>query len=712
MRLPLREEPRKAGQDWDKSPRSRDGRAYLRTGTVGALEIGSLVCFGVVLSLALLLFLFSPHVLDYDRSPIRSWLVSSILVSLCLVLSEFWARPGVIGRVAKSVLALLFAAAVVLFVPAKSHALRGEQQACMVWAAAALPAFIGACGIANFLIPRWIRQSRMKARGTEAFRASVFFVSVALVLLLAYAAAGAKLVGPWSPESTWVPKGHTSTGIALWVFAGLLHGLILIAWALSGYFAPVHKPAGLSEIPTTGRLLDGTLEGGNINRRAFHSGQVVRFGIVLSLVIVVLVSNAVVANELITRSEFLSYHFPTLTWRPEFGWWSVGCLGAVSFVSLVWALLSRRSSADAELARSVLFQVSLLALAAVGFASGNFLPTSPLFTRAVICLDAKDGSVLWMHECLLGPEGPLHRTNSPASPTPVVHQGRVYAYFGSAGVVCLDRDGRPVWANTKVRFQSMYGVGVSPVASGEVLVIVNGVPDEPHVVALSCDTGQLRWRRPMASSRRQVSGNSRTPLVKSINGQQAVLVWGFDDLVAYDLVTGKPLWSLPIASEGDMVASIVSDDACVYLAGPRETVAVRLPDADNVDPVALWKTRVRGSNCSSPVLSGGLLLMVSDDGIASCLNTKSGQTLWRHRLPGKYYSSPIAIGNLVYFCNSEGVTTVVAAGDQYQEVARNELGEDVYASFAPLADRIIARTTKHLVCLGGASDSTQSRPGP
>jgi outer membrane protein assembly factor BamB len=104
-----------------------------------------------------------------------------------------------------------------------------------------------------------------------------------------------------------------------------------------------------------------------------------------------------------------------------------------------------------------------------------------------------------------------------------------------------------------------------------------------------------------------------------------------------------------------------------------------------------------------------MLFGVSDGGMASCLDARSGRVLWRERLEGDYRASVAATGDRVYFLNTTGLTTVVACADAFREIARNDLGgEETCASMAGADGRWFLRTTDHLYCIGG----TGSMPAP
>jgi outer membrane protein assembly factor BamB len=94
------------------------------------------------------------------------------------------------------------------------------------------------------------------------------------------------------------------------------------------------------------------------------------------------------------------------------------------------------------------------------------------------------------------------------------------------------------------------------------------------------------------------------------------------------------------------------------------------------------------------------LYLIDDQGIATSLDARTGQRVWQKRLPGEYTVSPVAAGDRIYFINDAGDTTVVKAFTrQYEELARNVLGEPVYASPALSGGRLYLRAAKHLFCI-------------
>jgi outer membrane protein assembly factor BamB len=98
--------------------------------------------------------------------------------------------------------------------------------------------------------------------------------------------------------------------------------------------------------------------------------------------------------------------------------------------------------------------------------------------------------------------------------------------------------------------------------------------------------------------------------------------------------------------------------------------------------------------------------MVTNGGILTCNDAKSGNVLYRGRLgaPGAYFASPIAANGKVYFASGEGVITVIREGDTLEVLARNELGEPIQATPAVIGNALYVRTAKRLYAFGTADN--------
>ena len=94
------------------------------------------------------------------------------------------------------------------------------------------------------------------------------------------------------------------------------------------------------------------------------------------------------------------------------------------------------------------------------------------------------------------------------------------------------------------------------------------------------------------------------------------------------------------------------------------------------------------------------MFMVSDNGIARCLDVHSGRSLWKERIKGTYRASPVVAQRRVYFLNTEGLATVLAASPRLERLAENQIDETTIASPAISGGKIFIRGKKWLYCIG------------
>jgi glucose dehydrogenase len=321
-----------------------------------------------------------------------------------------------------------------------------------------------------------------------------------------------------------------------------------------------------------------------------------------------------------------------------------------------------------------------------------------------MCLDAQSGKVLWDAE-LFRPDrkqaGVMHEKNSQASPTPIVDGERLYVHFGHLGTAALDLSGKVLW-RTVVEHPPAHGNGGSPVLTGGLLVFnCDGVRD-PFVVALDAATGAERWRTPRNTPARQ-QFSVATPHVIDVAGAKQIVSPGSGLVAAYDPADGRELWRVrygngysvvprPAFAHGLVVVSSGYDNATTF--------AIRVEGArgDVTGSHVAWKDRKGAPFTPSPLVVGDELYLVSDTGIATCRDVRTGRLHWTERLEGNFSASPVAAGGRVYLQSEEGVGYVIRAARSFELLAENDLGERALASYAVDGDggALFIRTEKHL----------------
>jgi outer membrane protein assembly factor BamB len=286
--------------------------------------------------------------------------------------------------------------------------------------------------------------------------------------------------------------------------------------------------------------------------------------------------------------------------------------------------------------------------------------------------------------------------NSLASPTPILADGRVYVHFGADGTAALTPAGEIVW-KTRLAYESQHGNGGSPAIAGNLLIINCDGFDDAFVVALDRATGRRVWR---TGRRDPFSQAYATPLVTRVGDRDLVISPGAFRAGAYDVSNGREIWRVSYGDGFSNVARPVAGHGLVFISsgyGTTTLLAVRADGAGDVTRSHVaWSTSRGAPYTSSPLLVGDELYFVSDIGVASAVDARTGRVHWQTRLGGNYAASPVYAGGRIYFQSEEGVTTVVAPGTAFQRLAQNAIGEATLASPAFAGRAIYLRTERTL----------------
>lgn len=299
---------------------------------------------------------------------------------------------------------------------------------------------------------------------------------------------------------------------------------------------------------------------------------------------------------------------------------------------------------------------------------------------------------------------PLNRKNTRASPTPVLDGDRVYVHFGSDGTAALSTAGAIIW-KARFEYRSQHGDGGSPIVYGDLLIFSCDGDDTAYVVALDKRTGKVRWK---TDRRRPFAQAYSTPLVIRVGSRDELVSVGAYRAAAYDPRTGEEIWrvSYPVRfPEGfSNVMRPVYGSGLVFVSGgfnEPSFLAVRPDGVGDVTRSHVAWTLTRGAPFTpSPILVGDELYIVNDAGIASCLDARTGQRYWQQRLGGNYSASPVFADGRIYFTSEEGLSTVIAPGREYRQLATNRLDGDALASLAVSDASIFIRTGTHLYRIG------------
>ena len=104
----------------------------------------------------------------------------------------------------------------------------------------------------------------------------------------------------------------------------------------------------------------------------------------------------------------------------------------------------------------------------------------------------------------------------------------------------------------------------------------------------------------------------------------------------------------------------------------------------------------------TPVLARDELYLCNDLGILSCYRARTGERLYQERLSAggnSFTASPVAADGKLYCTGENGRVYVAALGEDFQLLAKNELGENCLATPAISAGTLYFRTQGHLIAI-------------
>ena len=365
-----------------------------------------------------------------------------------------------------------------------------------------------------------------------------------------------------------------------------------------------------------------------------------------------------------------------------------------------------------------------------------FLTTQVDDQRLVLVkIDKKTGRIEWSRQVGEGKAGRaagsskarsergrqhFQPTHNLASPSPVTDGQLVVVHFGNGDLAAYDFNGKQLWrrnlqedfgpytiwwghANSPVLFQDLV-ISVCMQDNCADLEEVEGKPFPSYLAAHDKRTGQLKWKTPRMTGAPAESADSyTTPVFWTSGGRPEMIVMGGRVLDGYDPASGRQLWQLTgLTGNRVITGPVVAGDVAYFTQGMRQALLAAklggrgtLPQSD-----VLWEHRLRTPDSPTPVVWDGLLFLVNDNGIAQCLDAKTGKVHWEQRLRGDYRASPLAAEGRVYFLNMKGLTTVAAASPRFEKLAENQLDDATIAAPIVSDGRIFIRGHKALYCLG------------
>lgn len=353
--------------------------------------------------------------------------------------------------------------------------------------------------------------------------------------------------------------------------------------------------------------------------------------------------------------------------------------------------------------------------------NGRIYLTSPAEGKdSLLCYDL-NGAEQW--RTVFDQENPgKHRNGSGSNASPVTDGRGVFAYFKSGTFAAVEIDGRVRWQTNLVKQFGpdtlFWDHGTSPVLTEKHVIMARMHKGESWLAAFDKSSGEIVWKVPRNyTTPVECDHGYSTPLVIQHQGRESILVWGAEHLTIHDAADGRVVWSCGnFNPDGNklwpaIATPVIVGDMAVIAYGRNDRgiprlYGIRLTGSGDVTSTAhVWRRDDLGTFVPSPVVYQGRVILVRDRGETACIDPATGKTVWEGAFPkhrSNFYASPLVAGDKLYAPREDGAVFVArVAGDKFELLAENEMGESVIGSPVPAAGRLLLRGETHLFCIAG-----------
>ncbi len=330
-----------------------------------------------------------------------------------------------------------------------------------------------------------------------------------------------------------------------------------------------------------------------------------------------------------------------------------------------------------------------------------------------LCFDLETGKLLDEKTVFTAKEPQrIHGTNSYATPTPCVEKGFVYVHYGHFGTACINTDNfEVVWKREDMPCKHMQGPASSLIVYQDKLIVHLEGTEDPYVAALDKRTGETIWKsvRPkeIYDPLEPVFRKSyQTPIVIEANGRELLISNSSYMCFAHDIHNGEVIWTLTYGDDSTVSQPLFYKGLVFVNSGwlfednrPFWTRQYAVDPGGNGDVTQThvkWTYEEDVPQIPSPVIVDGMMYMVHDRGMVTCLDAMTGEVIWTEKLKGNFNSSPVYAGGNIYFFNVKGECTIIKPGNSFHKVAENDVDGTVKTIPAFVDDKMLLRTDEFL----------------
>ncbi|MEL7497771.1 MAG: ankyrin repeat domain-containing protein [Planctomycetota bacterium] len=335
-----------------------------------------------------------------------------------------------------------------------------------------------------------------------------------------------------------------------------------------------------------------------------------------------------------------------------------------------------------------------------------------------VCIDLNSGKLIWKKQLDEGlPKAQRHVMSSHANCTPAVDDEFLVINLAGQGLFCLSHDGEILWKKDLGRLAAgwfmdpgyEWGFASSPILHNQKIYVQCDVFGGAFIAALSARDGSKLWR----TERQEISSWATPLLLENDPSHPQLIVNGTRAICSYDPVNGKELWRVEDNSEVT-VASPIRNGSHVIVTGGYQPVrpifSVDVSQRGNLTPKPdatknkglQWWTNKGGAYGVTPIIDDGILYIFHGNGILTTYRSDTGEQIYKQRIgsrTGDIVASPIVSDGKIFLAGGDGDVFVIPTGEEFQKATVCPIGEQVMATPAAAANRLLIRGVEHLYCL-------------
>lgn len=328
----------------------------------------------------------------------------------------------------------------------------------------------------------------------------------------------------------------------------------------------------------------------------------------------------------------------------------------------------------------------------------------------LLCYSVKDGTRRWDTQIEPGPWRRDDFRSGPgggyAAPTPATDGKQVYVAFGSSVIAAIDFEGHVVWRKEIKPHNFDVTVGSSPVLFDDAVLMLCAMTNrkDSKVIAYSKADGSILREMPLPQAgfahstpiQIDVAGKPQLVIAASGGGEADGGIQGLNPL------TGESLWQ---CRGGGEAASPAFGAGIIYCDNGRGGPGVAIDPNGSGDVTKThvkWRVNQVPEGIGSPIIVDKRVYRLHTPNILKCWNAETGQQVYAQRLDKltSGWASPVADGSgRIYFATA-GVSYVIKAGDEFEVLAINDLGDANHPSPAVADGKLFLVGSRNVFCVG------------